>query len=535
MQKPTQADIDLIARLKDPKFFIERFLWITDKQQTTVPFLFNLPQNIYYKSRTLFDLILKARKEGFSSLIEAIWLHACMFFENEKAVTMAQNQDETKIHHDRVDFFLKNMGTKHIKWEVELGDQNQREIFFPATNSRYWLGTAGAKSFGRSRDVSRFHGTEVAHYEDQSVLTGVLNACIPNAWRVLETTANGVGEKFHELWEEAEDPQSESPWTPHFFGWHQDPTNRIQTYPNFKLRPEEVRMKKEYKLDDEQVHWYRKMYAMQTEKEKMKQENPSKAREAFLSSGRHIFSLEKLEIMFKRCVQPLWIGELEDDLSTIRLVENPEGRLSVWKNRRDQCRYLIAADVSEGVKDGAWSVAAVFDRASWEMVAEFRARMDPGRFGDMLCLMGEFFNWAIVAPEMNNHGHATLEAMKAKSYPHILKTTDLWPGDVMKLGFPTDERTKGKIISALRNAIDAQNYIENSKVAIREMMRAVADKDGKMVSEGGFLDCVITRGIGLYCLKFLTLDETYREKEEDRSPVMVTSIVSKPKGRGGYR
>src|SRR3990167_1573891 len=126
----TDIDTKRIQNLKDPKFFIESLMWITNKQKETVPFIFNLPQQTYYKNRTLFDLILKARKEGFSSLIEAIWLHACMFFKNEKAVTMAQNSDEMKVHRDRIDRYLQTMGTQDQKFKIILDDDNAKEIYF---------------------------------------------------------------------------------------------------------------------------------------------------------------------------------------------------------------------------------------------------------------------------------------------------------------------------------------------------------------------------------------------------------------------
>ena len=158
------------------------------------------------------------------------------------------------------------------------------------------------------------------------------------------------------------------------------------------------------------------------------------------------------------------------------------------------------------------------------MVAELRLRCDPGDFGRMLCTLGEYYFWAVLAPERNNMGTATIEAIKTKGYPHLLKTTDLWPDDVEKEGFPTDENSKTKAITAYRNAIDQLAYFENSHVAINEARAAVWDVNGKMVSERAqsklgqekkrlYLDCVITRCIGLYCLRFLGLDETYRESE----------------------
>ena len=531
----TDQSKNILSKLQDSKYYRETFFWIVDPNGEKVPFKQNSAQAKYYAEKSSNDLILKARKLGFSSEIEGDFVHDCMFIPNTNAVTMAHTADDTKVHMNRIQYYLQTMGTREFPFEVSLDTQNERELYFPETNSYYWSGSAGSTRFGRGRDVSRFHGSEVAHWPDQSVLTAVLDARrrgIGASRTVLETTANGMGEKFAELWFDAEDSKNDSPWKQHFFAWWMDKMNVLPLPPSrFMLGGEETKIahmvKQIYgvKLSNEQLYWWRRQRAGMADKTLMAQEHPSYPREAFISSGRHIFNLTNLDVMRKQANDPSFVGELEDDENEIRPIANPEGNLTIWKTPREGRKYFMPADVAEGVKDGAWSVAPVFDRASWEVVAELRLRCDPGNFGRSLCTLGEYFNWAVAAPEMNNHGHATLEAMKAKGYPHILKTTDLWPEEVEKLGFPTDERTKEKAISSLRNAIDDFSYFENSKVAIAEIQAAVRDDNGRMVSEraqsavGGekkklYLDCVITRCIGLYCLKFFTLDETYRDSRQ---------------------
>lgn len=538
MPPMTEEELRILESLKDPKAFIERFFFIVNRKKQRVPFIFNHPQTLYYAAKSMFDLILKARKEGFSSVIEAINLHACLMFENEHAVTMGANYDETKVHLDRINYFLDNLGTEVFKWEVTLEDNNQKEISFPATNSKFWIGTAGAKTFGRGRDITRLHCTEVAHYEDQKVLTAALGACTDDAWRVLETTANGVGEMFHTLWEKAADKGQRSEWKPHFFAWFQDPANQRAVPPDFSMTPDEAKMKKKHALSNEQVSWYQMIVRTATDPKLVPQEYPCDDQEAFISSGRHVFNLKNIAIMMDhaRAEEPEWVGELFDDGQTVGFSYNPEGRFEMWKNRREGRKYLIAADVAQGIPDGAFSVGSVFDRSSWEVVAQFRARLDPGDFGGVLATMGYFFNNAILCPESNNMGAATFERLKAIRYPHILNSKELWP-DVKNpgLGFPTNVRTKGMIISTLRNAINELSYVDPSPTALREMQRAVWNDKGEMESEGAFLDCVISRGIGLYCLKFLTLDDSYRDDERDEAPLMVTSITPKPRGRAGYR
>jgi len=534
----------VLSKLKDSKYFRETFFSIVNRDEQTVPFKQNAAQTKYYVEKTDDDLILKARHLGFSSEIEGDFLFDCMFTPNTNAVTMAHTLDDTHVHMQRIKFYKNSLKNSDNPIEVTVEAENRTELYLPHTNSYYWIGTAGAKGWGRGRQVTRFHGSEVAHWKDQGVLTAVLNARSKRAKTRLETTANGM-EKFAELWFDAEDPAVDSPWKQHFFAWWMDPDNIRPVQGKFAVTSDEGKIReivlKIYKvgLSDEQLNWWRWERSRQADKFLMPQEHPSFPREAFLSSGRHVLPLAKIEIMESRIKDPVMVGYLEDDEKEIRPVDNPEGPLTIWIPPREGKRYFMPADLAEGVKDGAFNVAPVMDRASWEVVAQIRLRCDPGDFGRMMATLGEYYNWALLGPEMNNHGHAALEAIKAwrgRGYPHILKTTDLWQGVTEKLGFPTDDRTKALTITALRNAIDQLAYVENSPVALKEMMGAVYNEHGKMVSERSknavgkdkerlYLDCVITRMIGIYCLKFLTLDSTYRTSTEDAGGILISRVA----------
>lgn len=534
----------------DPKWFIERFLWLVNKERKTVPFILNPPQARFYKERTKNDLILKDRKQGFSTLIEALNLHACLFFDNENAVTMAHTWDDTSIHLDRVKYFLETMGLGDMKIEVPLDKENQRELYFTHTNSRYWIGTAGSRAFGRGRDITRLHLSELAHYPDQTVVTGVMEACVPGAWKAFETTANGVGELFHRLWQEAGDPNAQSPWKRHFFPWWESPENVVPKPTTWTYRPTtpEAKIQKAHGLSIEQMLWWRSKRAEMADKTLMAQEHPSSADEAFLSSGMHPFDLEKLKVKREAAKKAPPadgnIGYLEDDGQKVRFVSNIEGPFRVWKMPRIGRSYLVAADVAQGVAGGNWSVAQVFDRSSWEQVATYRCRMDPGAWGRLMVNIGLFFSNAVLAPELNNHGWATVEAIKATKYPHLLRTREIW-GDKEpeREGFPTTEKNRALCITALRNCIDDDTVYWNDPVTLGEMETFIVNPEtGKTEAQDGCEDdCVISAGIGVYCLKFLTVDETYADRARlQKQSNFVTSLTgttgeTKRKSRTGYR
>lgn len=521
---------------RDPRFFIERMFWIINKERQKVPFIFNKPQQKYYEHRGNRDLILKARKEGFSTLIEAMYLHACLFQRNVNAITMSHTLDDTIIHLERVRHFLATMGLPDMPIKVELDKENQRELSFPATNSKYWIGTAGSRAFGRGRDVTHLHLSEVAHYENQSVLTGVMEACVPGAQIAMETTANGVGEIFNRLWKEAEDPNSGSPWRRHFFSWFEDPTNSLDIPAG--VRPvwnaEDNRIRKAHGVTDRQAWWYKQKRAGMADPRLMVQEYPSTPEEAFLSSGGNVFNVEALGLMRRRAVPATWRGEVADDGRTVAWSDLDDGNLRVWKHPRQGRSYLIAADTAEGVMGGDYLVAQVLDRSSWEQVAVWRGHVDPGTFGKVLCDIGYYYNSAVLLPENNNHGWATIERIRSESYPHLIKNGEIGlSGEASRAdryGFPTDARSKPLAVTALRNAVDEQTIYINDGTTIEEMASFVRYQNGELGpadKEKGHDDCVMSLAIGAYALKFMAVDETYapRARATADSPFVVSSAI----------
>ena len=506
-----------------------------------VPFKFNKVQEKLWREwvdtygeegfmHGMRELLLKARKEGFTSLVLAVFAAICMLSEySPRFLEISYKEDATAQHFRRFkNFILSVICRNPEKWNREL----ERKIFktieagselVMPNGSSFYCGTASSKTGERGGTVQGILFSEAAHYPD----TGIIRAAeiidgtssmvaVGEGMIIQETTANGFNH-WQKSWEMAK--RGELTYHPRFFSWK-----------DFYTQEQFAQICKGF-----------------TDKSLIPQEFPTDEHEAFLTSGRPCFNQKKLRLMYARCEQPMMIGDLSDNGAEILFTHSEKGKLTIWKNYHEHKNYLIAADIAGGVPEDqtideeksehrAWSVAAVFDRASWEIVAELRLRCDPTEFGKMLCTLGEYYNWAIVAPESNNHGHATIGAMREAGYPHILRTDDLWPDRQKDYGFPTNARTKVFIKSAVQTSIETEAYKENSKVAVEEMIKAVTDDNGRMISAGGFLDCVITRVIGLYCLKFLSLDDTRRSTEQN-APLRVTSIVpqSKTTSRAGYR
>ena len=105
---------------------------------------------------------------------------------------------------------------------------------------------------------------------------------------IWESTANGVGNFFHEQWKQAEKGLSE--FMPIFVPWYWQTEYRKKITDDFILNDEELKITKQYNLDLGQMCWRRKKIAELTTDgtdgiKAFKQEYPMNAAEAFQFSG----------------------------------------------------------------------------------------------------------------------------------------------------------------------------------------------------------------------------------------------------------
>lgn len=258
------------------KRFIETQLDIVNKEGELVPFKLNKIQDRFLTRDTANrkDIILKARQQGFSSLILAIFLADFLLKPNTFNVVIADDTDNAQGLLKRVKDYLKCWGYKNnIDVKKMLKYNSKYELYFEANNSTYQIGTAQNTQFGRSRTITNLHMSEGAFYPYLSdILAGAVQAVVPSGRIIIETTANGFNE-FKELWDKSE--VKKSGFKPHFYG-----ADKFYT-PEF--------------LEEKKKELGRLF----------KQEYPLTPLEAFLTSGDPYFDKEALKHYLKNVKEPM--------------------------------------------------------------------------------------------------------------------------------------------------------------------------------------------------------------------------------------
>ncbi|WP_018865119.1 hypothetical protein [Thioalkalivibrio sp. ARh3] len=229
-------------------------------------------------------LALKGRQQGVSTYVQGRYYWKTTGGWGKRAFILT--------HEDAATGNLFEMTKRyHENCPVPLRPRAQRasatELYFDRLDSGYKVGTAKTKGTGRSGTLQYFHGSEVAWWPNQrDHMAGVLQA-VPSGEAgegteiILETTANGVGEMFHELWQQAERGASE--FIPVFIPWFWQKEYRSPVPAGFELSQDEQEYQALHGLEIEQMVWRRNKIETEFGGEAwlFKQEYPAIPAEAF--------------------------------------------------------------------------------------------------------------------------------------------------------------------------------------------------------------------------------------------------------------
>jgi hypothetical protein len=260
-------------------------------------------------------LVLKGRQQGCSTYVGGRFYHKVSHSFGTQAFILTHALDATSNLYKMAQRFHENT-PKVVRPQVTTS--NAKELIFGKLDSGYKVGTAENKSVGRSSTIQLFHGSECAFWNNcEEHAKGILQAVPdePGTEVILESTANGVGNYFHQLWQKAEAGQSE--YIAVFLPWYwQD--EYIKSVPeDFIPTVEETALQAQYGLSNEQLCWRRNkivelsIAGVDGEKAFM-QEYPNCSTEAFQLTGEDSYIDSLLVMRARKCVAekfgPLVLG-----------------------------------------------------------------------------------------------------------------------------------------------------------------------------------------------------------------------------------
>ena len=251
---PLASDFDLFAR---------RCLKIRTKSGGLLPLAFNriqlaihdkLQRQIKERGRVR-ALILKYRQGGASTYVEGRFYHRAAFNFGINAKILTHLQEAT----DNL-FGMTVRYHKHCPDGVRPHTKtlSAKELFFDRLDSSFSVSTAGSKDTGRSATAQLFHGSEMAFWDNAVDHMAGIGQIVPNepgTEIIMETTANGVGNLFHQMWQDAS--RGLGDYIPIFAPWMLHEDYRLPVPKDFVLDSEEAEYARLYDCSIEQMVWRR--------------------------------------------------------------------------------------------------------------------------------------------------------------------------------------------------------------------------------------------------------------------------------------
>lgn len=457
-------------------------------------------QRQYNQGKPVRIIVLKARQLGISTATEACLFLWCFFHRGSNGLVLSYEDGQAQELFQMTKTYWDKWPHHHL---YTLQYSTKRQLRWLETGSQIRVATAKNAGGVRGSTVHALHASEVAFWADPDTLWTGMKQTIPNRHKtivVLESTANGIGNFFHNTWLSAQEGESE--FVPMFFPWFLHPAYRMETTINTKLEldADERRYLRLFlqpvalgdgfsaPLTIDQAYqciaWRRWGIVNQANGDLLNfmQEYPATDDEAFISTGKPIFSPLKLKECFDE--QKGITGRLyRDGVGRVQFIDDPAGEFTVYKRPgrvRRTDRFFVSGDPSETVA-GDPACIQVLDRKTLEQVAVWHGRTTGVHFAREMILVGNFYHHAMLCPEVEGGGQACMGALTVSGYDNLWldKRPDRIKSSATVYGWSTNWHRKQWCIGFLQRLVVDCSLTLHDRKTYNQMQRYVQHENGE--------------------------------------------------------
>ena len=446
---------------KDPAYFMRKYCYIQHPQRGRILFnLYPFQDKVLHLFRDHQYLItLKSRQLGISTLAAGYSLWLMIFHKDKNVLALATTQATarnlvTKVQfmYDQLPSWLRLKAVEKNKLSLRL--KNGSRISAKSSNS----------DAARSEAVSLLIIDEAAFIDNiEETYASAQQTLATGGQCMALSTPNGIGNWFHQTFEKAE--TGENSFVPIRLPWTVHPE-----------RNQEWR-------DQQDADLGPRMAAQECDCD-------------FLSSGDTVFEPEDLVFMETTS---------QTDPTEKRGVS---GDYWIWEYPDYTKSYMVVADVARG--DGQdFSTFHVFDVEAASQVAEFKSKVPPKEFGNLLVGVASEYNNALLVVENANIGWSTIEQIIEREYANLYYSsksdqdtvesymTKMEKGNLTP-GFTMSMRTRPLVIAKMMDYVRERSVTIKSQRLLKEM-RVFVWKNGKAQAQTNYNDdLVMAFATGLY-------------------------------------
>ena len=477
---------EYIKCAKDPAYFMRKYCYIQHPKRGRILFnLYPFQESVLHLFRDEnYIITLKSRQLGISTLAAGYSLWLMLFHKDKNVLALAITQATARNLVTKTIFMYENLP----KW-LQLPFTEKNKLSLRLKNGSKITAKSSNTDAARSEAVSLLLIDEAAFIDNiEETYTAAQQTLATGGQCMALSTPNGIANWFHKTWVDAEAGDNgfipvKLPWTVH--------PERDQTWRDEQDRKLGVRAAAQECDCD------------------------------FLTSGDTVIEPELLSFYEETFVQ--------DPIEK----RGVDGNLWIWEEVDYQKSYMIIADVSRGDSTD-YSTFHIFDIESCTQVGEYKGKLSPKEFGNVLVGVATEFNDALLVIENANIGWSTIEQVLAREYKNLYyssrsenETVESYMAkferDKLVPGFTMSLKTRPLVIAKLTEYIREKSVTIKSKRTMAEL-RVFVWKNGKPQAQIGYNDdLVMPLAVALY-----VRDTAVRMRQQgmDLTRAQMNSLVS---------
>ena len=441
---------EYIKCAKDPAYFMKKYCYIQHPTRGRILFsLYPFQEKVLHLFRDNQYLVtLKSRQLGISTLAAAYSLWLMLFHKDKNVLALATTQatarnlvSKTMFMYDQLPKWLRLTAVEKNKLSLRL--KNGSKITAKSSNA----------DAARSEAVSLLLIDEAAFIDNiEETFTAAQQTLATGGQCMALSTPNGIGNWFHMTWEKAESGENsflpiKLPWTVH--------PERDQSW-----------------RDQQDSDLGPRMAGQECDCD-------------VLASGDTVFEPDDMSY-YEQTYQ-------KDPLER----RGVDGNLWIWEGVDYRKSYMIVADVARGDSTD-YSAFHIFDIEACTQVGEYKGKLSPKDFGNMLVGIASEYNEALLVVENANIGWATIEQIMEREYRNLyysatsqMETVESYMSkyerDNLVPGFTMSARTRPLVIAKMIEYIREHSVTIQSKRLMSEM-RVFVWKNGKAQAQVRYND-----------------------------------------------
>lgn len=438
---------------KDPAYFMRKYCYIQHPTRGRILFnLYPFQEGVLHLFRDHQNIItLKSRQLGISTLASGYSLWLMLFHKDKNVLALATTQATARNLVTKTIFMYENLP----KW-LQLPFTEKNKLSLRLKNGSKITAKSSNSDAARSEAVSLLLIDEAAFIDNiEETFTAAQQTLATGGQCMALSTPNGIGNWFHKTWEKAE--SSENSFIPVKLPWTVHPE-----------RDTPWRERQDADLGP-------RMAAQECDCD-------------FLSSGDSVIEPEILSFYEETYVK---------DPTEKRGVD---GNLWIWESPDYQKSYMVVADVSRGDSTD-YSTFHIFDIENCVQIGEYKGKISPKEFGNVLVGVASEYNDALLVVENANIGWATIEQILEREYRNLYyssrsdtETVESYMAkferDKLVPGFTMSMKSRPLVVAKLTEYIREKSVIIQSRRSISEL-RVFIWKNGKAQAQVGYNDDLV--------------------------------------------